>query len=95
MSFKRPITIRAYGLKSADKSPNESPKAWKFEGFVPNTTKGEIEYKIIHDMVAQQELTFTQNLQTKIFVLPDGPVTINGCKLSVTTNGGTANSSLA
>ena len=53
MSFKRPITVRAYGLKSADKSPNESPKAWKFEGFVPNTTKGEFEYKIIHDMLPQ------------------------------------------
>ena len=83
LEFKRPLTIRAYGLKSANDAPSRNPLKWKLTANI----KDHPEPVVIHEVNRE---VFSTYWETKIFMLNEEFV-IQSVTLEVLENAGDPN----
>lgn len=83
LEFKKPISIRAYGLKSANDFPSRNPKVWKLTAVI----KDHPEPVLIHEVKRE---VFNSFWQQKIFLLNEEFV-VQSVTLEVLENAGDEN----
>lgn len=87
-TFATPVSIRAYGLKSANEGLKRCPRIWKL------TANGDVDdatAEVIHEVTSHDHIRWTEAWETQIFTLPGtaGRV-VKSLRLDVISNAGDA-----
>jgi len=89
-TFATPISIRAYGLKSANDAPNtnnnkRAPRIWRL------TATGDVDAtpEVIHEVTSHDHIRWSEAWETQIFLLPGTTDrVVKSLRLDVLSNAG-------
>ena len=85
-TFATPISIRAYGLKSANEAPRRSPGIWRLTA---TADVDDASPEVIHEVTSHDRIRWTEAWETQIFPLPGTSArVVKSLRLDILSNSG-------